>query len=88
VHLAGVALEKLNPQLTFQRLDPLCKRRLRESEVRSRAAVVAVFGDGHECPQVAQFHVSVPILPGDHAALAPAERDADRPVGQKITDSH
>jgi hypothetical protein len=28
---------------------------LRESEVRGRAAVVAVFGDGHECPQVAQF---------------------------------
>jgi hypothetical protein len=28
---------------------------LGESETRSRAAVMAVLGDGHECPQVAQF---------------------------------
>src|SRR5712692_3417772 len=52
----GISLEQLKPELTLQRLDPLCERRLGQMQVLRGMSEMAGLGDFYESPELTQFH--------------------------------
>src|SRR6266852_2621842 len=55
-HPPGISLEQLKPELTLQRLDPLCERRLGQMQVLRGMSEMAGVGDFYESPELTQFH--------------------------------